>query len=158
LSSTIKKSQKESIPFKIPNELPKRKECAHHNLISVLKLFRRVPYDPNAFKGDFESKLKYWTISEKCNRVLETESYRDGSAIFEDIEKRESIWLGDKAFFWVSWALFEEQFGHYVLAAALFEKAIKNKAKVQHRYFPSSPFPFLFSSLLPCLLTSFSSH
>jgi hypothetical protein len=91
---------------------------------------RRVPYNPNAFAHDFESKLKYWTLSEKCNRVLESESYQAGSAIFEKMECANSEWLTDKAFFWVAWALFEEQFGHLSAAAALFERAIKNKAKV----------------------------
>jgi hypothetical protein len=74
--------------------------------------------------------LKYWTLSEKCNRVLESESYHDGSAIFGKLAHTHSEWLVDKAFFWVAWALFEEQFGHFGEAAALFERAIKNKAKV----------------------------
>lgn len=88
---------------------------------------------------DFElHRFKYWTISDKCNRVLECESYLDGSRIFQDIEKSNSEWLVDKAFFWVMWALFEEQFGRYDAAAALYEKALKNKAKV----FPYQWFDF----------------
>lgn len=80
---------------------------------------------------DFElHRFKYWTISDKCNRVLECESYLDGSRIFEEIERSNSEWLVDKAFFWVMWALFEEQFGRYDSAASLYERALKNKAKV----------------------------